>query len=83
MSADGYPRPYADVSTLRGAVAHLTDAVAAQVEQSVVALAPPNTPIPGDAHTRRARKAISVGIGPSPRRPRRWVSFRSSWTCGR
>lgn len=58
MSADGYPRPYADVSTLRGAVAHLTDAVAAQVEQSVVALAPPNTPIPGDAQVRDAFWAL-------------------------
>ena len=55
MAADaGYPRPYADVSTLRGALDHLTEAVAAQVEESVLAGAAPNTSIPGDARVRDA-----------------------------
>jgi len=57
-AAAGYPRPYADVSTLRGAVDHLTEAVAAQVEESVLAGAAPNTSIPGDARVRDAFWAL-------------------------
>ena len=58
MRVHPYPRPFADITTVRGALDHLNESFADQVEEAIDKLAPPNTPIPGDAEVREAFWAL-------------------------
>jgi len=49
-----YPRPFDDITTVRGALDHINESFADQVEEAIVRLAPPNTSIPGDDLVRHA-----------------------------
>ena len=49
-----YARPYDGITTIRGALDHLNEGFADQVEEAIVQQAPPNTAIPGDDAVRNA-----------------------------
>ena len=49
-----YARPYDGITTIRGALDHLNEGFADQVEEAIVQQAPPNTAIPGDDAIRNA-----------------------------
>ena len=53
-----YPRPYDGITTVRGALDHLNEGFADQVEEAIVQQAPPNTAIPGDDAVRNAFWAL-------------------------
>ena len=54
MRVNPYPRPFDDITTVRGALDHINVSFADQVEEAIVRLAPPNTSIPGDDLVRTA-----------------------------
>ena len=54
MRTHPHPRPFAEITTVRGALDHLNESFADQVEEAIDKLAPPNTPIQGDAEVRDA-----------------------------
>lgn len=53
-----YARPYDGITTVRGALDHLNEGFADQVEEAIVQQAPPNTAIPGDDAVRNAFWAL-------------------------
>ena len=58
MRVHPYPQPFADITTVRGALDHLNESFSDQVEEAIDKLASPNTPIPGDAEVRDAFWAL-------------------------
>lgn len=73
-----YPRPYEGITTLRGAIDHLNDAFATQLEQASLQQTAPNEAIAGDSQVREAFWAL---LSPDDQRRffLRIVSDRHFW----